>query len=84
MALDFDVAMDDEPEWVGKLAGYAVNLTARGRHLIFRQPAGMAVSNSTSRFPTQGWGEVRGVGGYIVIFAADRPGFMWDRYEAEP
>ena len=74
VALDLDV--DDEPDWWGEMETLgALNITRRGRHLIFKFPENVTPSNSTTRFPDRGWGEVRGVGGYIVIAAPDRPGF---------
>jgi hypothetical protein len=73
LALDLDA---DEPAWWSDLEQHgAINRTRRGRHLIFPFPDGLVPGNSTSRFPTAGWGEARGVGGYIVIAGPDRPGF---------
>jgi hypothetical protein len=73
-AADLDGA---EPEWWGELGDTAINLTSRGRrHQIYTMPPGRRISNSTSHFPSEGWGEVRGAGGYIVIWwPGDRPGF---------
>jgi len=73
VALDLDV--DIPPEWWADLrAVAAINTTRRGEHLIFENPPGLVPGNGTSRFPTSGWGEVRGVGGYIIIAGPDRPG----------
>jgi P4 family phage/plasmid primase-like protien len=73
LALDLDSA---EPEWWGELTETAVNVSKRGVHRIYDMPPGRRIGNSTSRFPTQGWGEVRGAGGYIVVWwPGDRPGF---------
>ncbi len=63
------------PPWWDQLTETAVNPTKRGRHLIYQQPPGRRIGNGTSRFPSQGWGEVRGRGGYIIIWWTDRPGF---------
>jgi len=72
-ALDLDVP--DEPHWWTEAATFAVvNTTARGHHLVCRNPEGLVPSNSTANFPTSGWGEARGHGGYIVIAGPDRPG----------
>jgi putative DNA primase/helicase len=73
LALDLDVT---EPEWWGELTPTGVNPTKRGEHRIYDQPKDCCIGNSTSRFPSQGWGEMRGAGGYIVIWwPGDRPGF---------
>jgi P4 family phage/plasmid primase-like protien len=73
LALDLDVT---EPAWWDQLGSTAVNVTKRGEHLIYDQPPGRTIGNSTSRFPSEDWGEVRGAGGYIVIWwPGDRPGF---------
>jgi hypothetical protein len=73
MALDLD---GFEPEWWAELPETAVNETRRGRHLIYRQPSGHTIGNGDSKFPTKGWGEVRGAGGYVVVWwPGDRPGF---------
>ena len=74
MAVDLD--QPDEPEW-WHAVDYAgiINVTKRGVHLIFKNPPGIEPSNSTAQFPTRGWGDVRGTGGYIVIAGPDRPGF---------
>jgi hypothetical protein len=72
-ALDLDVP--DEPHWWAEAAeSAAINTTAKGHHLVCRNPDGLIPSNSTSNFPTAGWGEARGHGGYIVIAGPDRPG----------
>lgn len=75
LALDLDV--DEAPVWWTALLpdDAAVNVTARGLHLIYRQPSDRRIGNGTALFPSSGWGEVRGHGGYIVIAARDRPGF---------
>jgi hypothetical protein len=74
MAVDLDIG--DEPEWIQAVDwAAAVNPTAKGRHLVFEFPEGFEPSNSASGFPTSGWGEVRGKGGYIIIAGPDRPGF---------
>jgi len=52
-----------------------VNVTNKGEHRIFKMPKGRRIGNGASRFPTKGWGEVRGAAGYIVIWGPDRPGF---------
>jgi hypothetical protein len=79
MALDIDRPdlVDPELQAVLDAGGYAVNPTSRpGRyHAIYRMPDGMTVGNSTSRFPTRDWGELRGYHGQIVIAGPDRPGF---------
>ena len=73
VALDLDVA--EPPEWWTELAATAVvNPTRRGHHLVHKFPEGLTPTNGTARFPTQGWGEARGVGGYIVIAGPDRAG----------
>jgi hypothetical protein len=72
LALDLD---GEKPEWWSQLARTGVNRTPRGGHLIYRQPQGRRIGNGTSRFPSQGWGEVRGDGGYIIVWGRDRPGF---------
>lgn len=72
MAVDIDV--DDHPIWLSELVTHAaISQTKRGIHLIFKFN-GFECGNGTSRFPTQGWGEVRGKGGYIVIAGPDRIG----------
>ena len=79
LGLDGYVANDldgAEPEWWDQLGETAVNVTKRGKHLIFKQPPGRRIGNGESKFPSQGWGEVRGSGGYIIIWwPGDRPGF---------
>jgi P4 family phage/plasmid primase-like protien len=78
LGLDGKLGLDrdtDPPEWWGQLTRTAINPTKRGDHWIYDQPPGRRIGNGTSRFPSQGWGEVRGVGGYIVIWWSDRPGF---------
>lgn len=74
MAIDLD--QSDEPDWWHAVdwAGI-INVTKRGQHLIFKNPPGIEPSNSTAQFPSHGWGDVRGAGGYIVIAGPDRPGF---------
>lgn len=75
LAVDIDVEGSLIPPWMPELVSAAViNITRRGQHLIFRMPEGLVVGNGTSGFPTQGWGEVRGQGGYIIIAGPDRPG----------
>lgn len=78
LGLDGYLAVDldgPEPEWWASLGTTAVNPTRRGKHLIFRQPSGRRVGNSTGGFPTEGWGELRGAGGYVVVWWSDRAGF---------
>jgi hypothetical protein len=73
VALDFDVK--PEPAWASELEPAAmVNITKRGRHFVFANPLGVTPGNGVSGFPSQGWGEVRGAGGYIIIGGPDRPG----------
>jgi AAA domain/Bifunctional DNA primase/polymerase, N-terminal len=73
VALDFDVK--PEPAWASELEPAAmINTTKRGRHFVFADPPGVIPGNGVSGFPTQGWGEVRGAGGYIIIGGPDRPG----------
>jgi hypothetical protein len=76
LALDLDVSK--APVWWADLldpAGVAQNITSRGVHLVYRMPDGRTIGNGTANFPSRGWGEVRGAGGYIVIAGPDRPGF---------
>jgi len=75
LALDLDA--DKAPVWWSDLLPdqVAVNVTARGVHLIYRQPEGRRIGNGLGGFPSRGWGEVRGHGGYIIVAGADRPGF---------
>jgi hypothetical protein len=79
LGLDDYVALDldaEEPEWWRELSETAVNVTSRGEHRIYAMPSGRRIGNGLSKFPTQGWGEVRGAGGYIVVWwPGDRPGF---------
>ena len=73
VALDFDV--DPEPAWASEIEPAAmINTTKRGRHFVFANPPGVTPGNGVSAFPSQGWGEVRGAGGYIIIGGPDRPG----------
>lgn len=75
LAIDVDVDGAHIPDWMPELVASAViNITKRGQHLIFKMPDDMPVGNGTSGFPTKGWGEVRGAGGYIIIAGPDRPG----------
>lgn len=75
VAVDLDVDHPDWPDWASELAGQAaLNITKRGTHLIFKNPAGLTPGNGDSGFPTSGWGEVRGHHGYIIIAGPDRPG----------
>jgi hypothetical protein len=75
MAVDIDVDADHWPDWMPDLVpSAAISLTRRGQHLIFKFPPGLESGNGTAGFPTQGWGEVRGKGGYIVIAGPDREG----------
>ena len=72
VAIDIDAA---DPPWLPQIeSGAGINITRRGRHLIFQNPEGLTPGNGVSGFPTQGWGEVRGAGGYIIIAGPDRPG----------
>lgn len=82
VALDFDSAV--EPAWASELEpAAAINVTRRGRHMIFRQPdPDHPPGNGISGFPEQGWGEVRGAGGYIIVAGPDRPGFDADLHHA--
>lgn len=74
MAVDLDTG--DEPDWVDAIEWAAAeNRTAKGRHLITLFPEDFIPSNGAQGFPTKGWGEVRGQGGYIIIAGPDRPGF---------
>jgi hypothetical protein len=74
MAVDIDVDQAQWPEFIGGLVPEAaINQTKRGIHLVFKMP-GFDCGNGTAGFPEQGWGEVRGKGGYIVIAGPDRPG----------
>ncbi len=73
-ACDLDVS--DPPNWWAKLGETALNVTKRGKHLIFDMPDGRRTGNSTDAFPSQDWGEMRGAGGYVIIWwPGDRPGF---------
>jgi len=75
VAIDLDIPLDDYPDWVAEVVdAAAINVTRRGQHFIFRNPAGMTPGNTDTKFPTSGWGEVRGHGGYIIIAGPDRPG----------
>jgi len=75
LAVDIDVDEAHWPTWMPDLVLHAaVNLTKRGIHLIFRFPERFECGNGTAEFPSQGWGEVRGKGGYIVIAGPDRVG----------
>lgn len=76
--LAVDVDVDDPPAFMSELEleRAAVNVTMRGCHYLYRMPAGRVTGNGIGRFPKpDGWGEVRGAGGYIVVAGADRPGF---------
>jgi hypothetical protein len=75
LAIDIDVDGEHIPAWMPELVQAAViNITRRGQHLIFKMPDEAQIGNGTSNFPSQGWGEVRGAGGYIIIAGPDRPG----------
>ena len=75
VAIDVDVEGERIPDWMTELVNAAViNITRRGQHLIFKMPDDTTIGNGTSGFPSQGWGEVRGQGGYIIIAGPDRPG----------
>lgn len=77
VAIDLDT--DDWPDWVADIIGdAAINVTKRGQHLVFRFPTEFEPGNTDTKFPTTGWGEVRGKGGYIVIAGPDRPGLNVD------
>jgi hypothetical protein len=79
LAIDLDVPADDHPTWVAEVIdAAAINVTKKGQHLIFRNPAEFDPGNSTEGFPTAGWGDMRGKHGYIVIAGPDRPGFNPD------
>lgn len=84
LAVDFDVAPDDYPNWAYDIVEHAaINPTKRGQHFVFRDPdPENPASNSTVKFPTQGWGDIRGRGGYIVIAGPDRLGFDVDALSA--
>ena len=71
-ALDLD---GPEPPWWGELADTGTNPTRRGVHRIYAMPVDRLIGNGTAGFPTEGWGEARGAGGYIVVWGPDRPGF---------
>jgi len=71
LALDRDGAPGP---WWAALTPTLSYKTARGEHLVYEMPDGRTIGNSTARFPDQGWGELRGDGGYVVIAAWDRPG----------
>ena len=74
--LAVDIDSEQLPPWMPELIPLAaINITRRGQHLIFRFPEGMTPGNTDTKFPTDGWGEVRGYGGYIIIAGPDRPGF---------
>lgn len=81
IALDFDGQL---PDWHRTLGSTLTNVTKRGHHLIFRFPPGQRPGNSTARFPSQGWGEARGAGGYIIIAGPDRPGLPLPLDDIEP
>ena len=86
MAVDIDVDSEHWPPWMAELVeAAAINPTRRGQHLIFPFPEGLEPGNSTTGFPSQGWGEVRGLGGYIIIDGPDRPGLNVEALaEAKP
>ena len=72
-------AMDDDHGLAASVAvvldhPHAVNVTHRGRHLVFRNP-GFEPSNSNAKFPDPSFGEFRGRGGCIIVAGVDRPGF---------
>ena len=74
MAVDLDTG--EEPSWVQAFDWAAAeNKTAKGRHLVTLFPEAFEPGNGANNFPTKGWGEVRGRGGYIIIAGPDRPGF---------
>jgi hypothetical protein len=80
MAVDLD--HQPEPDWVRQIEPFAaINPTRRGRHLYFRNPDGVKPGNGISAFPTKGWGDVRGAGGYVVIAGPDRPGLTMEQFE---
>lgn len=80
MAVDLDTG--DEPDWIQAFDWAAAeNRTAKGRHLVTLFPEAFEPGNGTSNFPTKGWGEVRGKGGYIIIAGPDRPGFDGSQLE---
>jgi hypothetical protein len=81
LALDLD---GPEPPWWSELGEAIVNPTKRGEHRIVPMPDGRRIGNSTARFPTQGWGEVRGHGGYIVIWGPDRAGLSLEEVARVP
>ena len=79
LGLDGYVALDLDgpaPPFWGSLPETLTNVTAKGQHLIYRVPGGRIVSNSTGKFPSQDWGDVRGAGGYIVVAGHDREGLQ--------
>lgn len=85
VGLDGYVLVDldhDEPDWWHELTSvpHIVNVTARGVHLAFKLPDDLAVSNSTQRFPSTEFGEVRGRGGYGIIDGPDRPGLDLEQF----
>jgi RecA-family ATPase len=76
LAVDIDVDEAHWPEFMGGLMPQAmINVTKRGQHLIFKMPPDFDCGNGLSKFPEQGWGEIRGKGGYVLIAGPDRPGF---------
>lgn len=82
IGLDDHVAIDwdrDPPNWAGEIESSAVvSGTVRGEHWIYRQPDGVVSGNGTANFPTTGWGEVRGRGGYVVVAGPGRTGLALD------
>ena len=82
VAIDLDVPHNEWPIWATEISGLAaLNITKRGTHLIFKNPDGLQPGNTDTKFPTQGWGEVRGYHGYIIIAGPDRPGFNLPEFD---
>lgn len=82
VAIDLDLPHTEWPDWASTMSGAAaLNITKRGTHLIFKNPEGMQPGNTDTKFPTQGWGEVRGFHGYIIIAGPDRPGFNLSEFD---
>ena len=82
VAIDLDLPHSEWPDWAAAISEVAaLNITKRGTHLIFRNPPGMTPGNTDTKFPTSGWGEVRGKHGYIIIAGPDRPGLHLPEFD---
>lgn len=72
------VVIDEDHQGVlpaGLLTPTLVNLTGRdggGSHYIYGQPEGRRIGGSIGKLP-KGFGEVRGVGGYVVLAPSPHP-----------